>query len=251
MAKIVYKNYDKMTDTCMYLDKDLVLKFNVELHRAGPDHNRSYHREYGYNLNGSYRIKISREFEYYLSLEGVNRPKDGERKTIIKIYETDMYFFKYALDNVLVWFTNDEYKSLFVHNEDKITMTINDVKPIRCILKFNNYLEFVPTVVRGYNEDLIGVRVFLNSDGTSAFLRINTFLALHNFIMGFNMFQSAQIMLNYLQRPEFGTNYIDIESGYSTIDECDYNPTPYTSRNRDNDKRGFFDRIRDRKNNRS
>ena len=90
-------------------------------------------------------------------------------------------------------------------------MSVNSIKLTG--LMFDKYLEFEPSILEFENgEQMIGVRIYINSDANSIFMEISRFLGFKDFIENFNMYQSAQLMLNYLQRPEYGTNLYDIES---------------------------------------
>ena len=93
------------------------------------------------------------------------------------------------------------------------------VNPIQITgLMFNKYLEFEPSIMNYDNgEQAIGVRMYINSDTNSVFMEISRFLGFKDFIENFNMYQSAQLMLNYLQRPEYGEYLYDMETkSYNT-----------------------------------
>lgn len=208
MIKIKHQDYGKITDVCMWLSNNYILKFNVELIKHKSKDN--YHKEIGYNINGCYRVNINRDFDYYLSIESVKRSDEGN-KLQLRIGINEIYFFRYNLHGVSSWFTNKSYESLFIKKDGKIIMPIK-VDPIRINIMFNNYIEFEPSICNLDNGDqIIGVRVYLNSDGVSFFMSANNLISFTYFIDTFNMYQSAQLMLNYLGRPENGTNYFGYE----------------------------------------
>ena len=62
--------------------------------------------------------------------------------------------------------------------------------------------------------------MYINSDTNSVFMEISRFLGFKDFLENFNMYQSAQLMLNYLQRPEYGEYLYDMETKSHT------NPQP-------------------------
>lgn len=219
MVKIVHQDYEKISDKCMWLSNEYILKFNVELNkhndRFGKD---NYHKEFGYILNGEYRVNISRDFIYYLSIESIKRSIDGT-KIQLRIGINDIYFLKFKLHEVVDWFTSKAHKSLFVKKDGRIIIPFK-VDPIRINVSFDNYIEFEPATITLQNEEqIIGVRVYLNSDSISFFMNVNTLLSFTYFIDTFNMYQSAQLMLNYLGRPDNGTNYTGYEYNYKQKQE--------------------------------
>lgn len=207
MIKIIHNNYQKITDFIMALSHDYVLKFNVELNRDTKNNEReNYHKEFGYYVNNDYRVNIYRDMNPYLSIESVVR--NDQNRIQIRIGMRDIYFFKLKLNEVIQWFTKEEFKTLFVKKDNRIIIPVK-VNPIIVKVSFGEYIEFEPSTITIGNEQYIGVKVYLNSDNISFFMGINTLLSLNYFIDTFNMYQSSQLMLNYLGRPENGTNYIE------------------------------------------
>jgi hypothetical protein len=220
MVNIVHNNYDKISDLCMWLSNEFILKFTVELNKRSNDNITNFHNEVGYRYNNEYRVNINRDFNYYLSIESVKRLSEDNRKLVIKIGINNIYFFQQALQEISVWFTGDAYKSLFVKKDGSIIIGTH-VKPIRITVMYNNYIEFEPSIQSiGIDQQLIGVRVYLNSDGLSFFMSVERLFGLIYFISNFNMYQSAQLMLNYLGRPSNGTNYFGI-NGASGLEAQD------------------------------
>lgn len=238
MVKIVHSNYDKISDVCMYLDPNYVLKFNVELHRKTKNNNiRSYHSEVGYTSNSTnqYCVNINRDFRYYFSIESLNKPIGADKRLKIVIDQNDIYFLLFNLHKVVEWFTSEQFKSLFVKDGNKIFIPVR-VENVKCVMSFNTYLEFEPVVIENdKGEQFIGVLMFLNNDGVNIFLPVNMVLTLYDFLNRFNMFQSAQIMINYLGRPDYGTNLYDIDTG--TSNESVVNSKSFNGV-------GFFDRVK-------
>lgn len=239
MVKLVHDNYDKISDTCLYLSNEYVLKFNVELHRKTDKGTRSYHREIGYTspISNTYRVNINREFRYYFSIESTKSPKNDKRLKLI-IAEKDIYFFRFKYKEVVDWFTGEQYNKLFVKDNTGKIIIYNRVNPVKCVISFNEYIEFEPSVLEINNESIIGVRVFLNSDGVSFFMNVNMVLTFYDFIWRFNMFQSAQLMINYLQRPNYGTNFYNMDTGESN---------EVITKDKNFNGVGFFDRVKAKK----
>lgn len=233
LCKIIYNDYEKISDICMWLSNDYVLKFTVELNKHNDKYGKSnFYKEIGYTIDEDYRVNINRDFIYYLSIESIKKTLDGN-KLNIRIGLNDIYFLKYKLEQAISWFTDKYFENLFARdNNNKIVMTMKP-NPIKIDLSFGNYIEIEPSIFTFDNtlEQLTGVRIYLSSDSNSLFMNINTLFGFKYFIDTFNMYQSAQNMLNFLGRPEYGTNYFE----YSPI--------------KSKQNEGFFNRINAKSNN--
>ena len=207
MCTIVHNDYEKISDKIMFLSNDYILKFNVNLNKRNKN-KENFHKEFGYTVNGDFRINISRDFVPYLSIESARR--SDSNKVQLQIGMNDIYFFRMKLQEVVGWFTTEQFKNLFVRKDDRIIIPVK-VDSIIAHVSFGQYIEFEPTTAVFNNEQLIGVRVYLSSDNISFFMGVNTLLSLNYFIETFNMYQSAQLMLNYLGRPDNGTNYMEFQ----------------------------------------
>lgn len=212
MVKIVHDDYEKIVDTCFWLSQDYVIKFNVELNRRGKNNDKTnFHKEIGYAINGEYRVNINREINAYLSIESTKRSDSGD-KVNIRIGMDEIYFFQYKLQEAVRWFTSNDYKDLFAKQDGRIFI-LSKVDPIRVYVKFGNYIEFEPAIRNiSFNEQVIGVMVYLNSDGVSVFLDANKLISFSYFISTFNIYQAAITLINYLGRPENGTHYYGMNS---------------------------------------
>ena len=212
MVRIVHNDYDKISDRVLWFNQDWALHFNVDLNKAyttksGSKAISNFHKEYGYMNEDRYAVKISRDFNYYLSIESTKRNVDGN-KIVIRIGMHDLYFLKYKLDEVIKWFT---VNNIFAKNKGKIFIPTKP-NPIKVSLQRDTcYLEFEPCVIYNNEEEFIGVRCFLNSSTTFFFMNVNTLLTFNHFISNFNMYEAALSLVNYISRPENGTNYMDVD----------------------------------------
>ena len=215
--KLTHDNYEKITDELMWLSKDWMLKFTVILNRKTDKFGRqNYHKEVGYYKDNNYCVNINRSFDYFLIIESNTKDYNGIKDSV-SIRATDMYVLKFKLNAVAEWFTAEHNQGLFAKKDGKIFMP-RSVNPIKITgLMFDKYLEFEPSILTLENgEQMIGVRMYINSDVNSVFMEISRFLGFKDFIETFNMYQSAQLMLNYLQRPEYGENLYDMSSKTSS-----------------------------------
>lgn len=213
VIKIVHKNYEKITDDIMWLSNSWMLKFSVILNKYDNNNQKqNYHKEVGYYKNNDFCININRSFDYYLLIESVEKGSDGKKESII-IRQKDMYLLKFKLNQAAEWFTAQHNQGLFAKKDGKVFMP-SRITPIRMTgLSYNKYIEFEPSILNyDNNEQDIGIRIYINSDVNSLFMEVSRFLAFKDFIDNFNMYQSAQLMINYLQRPEYGTNIYNINN---------------------------------------
>ena len=104
MIKIVHNDYEKISDTCMWLSNEYILKFTVELNKHNDKFGKiNYYKEIGYTSNGEYKVNINRDFIYYLSIESLHRNQNGN-KIQIRITINDIYFLKYKLNNKFIFY---------------------------------------------------------------------------------------------------------------------------------------------------
>ena len=239
MVKIVHNNYEKITDDLFWLSPRWILKFNVRLNRYNDKYGRmNYHKEIMYTKGKETYININRSFDYYLSLESTFK-NDSNQKECIFISIIDFYTFKQKLNIGLEWFTSSKYKNLFAKKDGKIFMP-RGVNILDIDLK-GSLLQIEPTIFELDNGDqLIGVNIFINKY-EKVFIDVNKFLALVDIINSLNMFQSAQIMLTYLQKPEIGDNIYDMGSVMPEYNTVDDSKTVFPKKK--DDGLGFFDRI--------
>ena len=216
-SKIIHNNYEKITDDIIWFSSKWLLKFTVILNKNTDKFGKvNYHKEIGYYRENKYFINISISFDSFLSIESARRDEYGNKESVI-IKSDDLPVLKYRLSEVARWFMDEKYKNLFIRKNGKIIIPTK-VEPVKVEgLVFDKYIEFEPWVYTMDNQDqLIGVMMYINNDNNSVFLNINKVLGFNDFIQNFNMYQSSQLMLNYIGRPENGTNMFNMENKSST-----------------------------------
>lgn len=199
----------------MFLGKNAVLKFNVYLNY---EHDKfglqNFHKEYQYYNNrlGRDQFTISRQFDYALSVENISSSTENDIKETILIGICEMSMFKMLLNAGMEWFTNPRYNNLYANKDGKLVL-IEQVQPRRIFCR-SKYIEIEPIVYVDKNSVYdLGVRMYLNSETNYVEMNLSRFCGLHYIIDTFNMYQAAITLINYLQRPEFGTNLVSFSSG--------------------------------------
>lgn len=214
MVGIVHENYEKITDNIMWLNSNWILKFTVVLNRYHEKYGRmNYHKEIAYRKQGNLSININREFDYYLSIESVKRNNSTNMRDGVNIRNTDIYFLCFKLNEVNKWFTSDEDMA-FARNENNRIFIPHKPNSIIVNLSGGKYIEFEPRVKELDNGDQsIGLMVYISNNSLNFFMSVDMFLSFKYFIENFNMYQSAQLMLNYIGRPAYGTGLVDVMNG--------------------------------------
>ena len=209
MVRIEHNDYSKISDFVYHLTTDWSMRFYVELNKFDDSGKHNYHSEYGYNTKNGYEISIKRDFIYYLSIESSKKDSKGFKQQI-KIYQHDMYFLLYKLNNVEKWFVGGN-NEVFARKGNQIIIPSKQQFSEKIKLAFGHSIQLEPTVMRYSNNDIIGVRFYLDGDLVNFGITAERFLGLLYLLRNFNMFQSAQIMVNYIGM-NYGTNYIQFEN---------------------------------------
>lgn len=203
-------DYNKITDTIMTIGSNCVLKFNVILNSENKNTGEveNFHKEFQYYSKrfSKNQYSIFRKFDYFLSIENYVPNDNGFRETI-QIGVCEITMAKYLLNSVMEWFLNPDYKDLYSNKDGRLVIT-REISPKKVFLR-SKYIEIEPIVyIDADNNTDIGVRMYLNSETNYCEMSFSRFCGLHYMIDSFNLYESAIILINYIQRPELGTNLI-------------------------------------------
>lgn len=233
MVTIVHNKYRRITDVVMKLDFPLVVRFTVDLFSIRPGKNGTglskpnYYSEYEYNIDGEDRVTVMRQFSYFLEIVPM---KDKAANMSVVITPEYIYYFKRRLmDAIKGWFIGDAANKTFGRRNGNYVLRDN-VEPIKIGCAFDTYIEFEPCVgVDKHNTQMLGVRIYINSDENSYFVSIDSMFMLYEFLSTFNMYIAAQNMLSYMGKPRYGTN------------QNSYNKNGSNGNNGIRNTRSFFD----------
>lgn len=216
---VSFERYNKISDDIMYLGDCMVLKFNVNLAKKDKNGERQlFHKEFEYGPRYDRRNSIKRIFDFYVSIENFKESSSG-MKDGVRISMADMYYMKSALNGVFKWFFDENYKNIYVQKGTDLVL-MNRPPRINVGLMYG-YISFDASIyVDRDGLKLPGVRMYINSDTNFSDMSVDTFLGMKYFMDNLNMYESAQLMLNYMQRPELGTNL------YTIYNENDYTIPP-------------------------
>lgn len=224
---IEYDNYEKLSDDIAYIGFNTVMRMNVNLSYKNENGERqSFHKEYRYRNskynNVSNGITIRRRFDYYISIENI-KENNGE-KAYIRLYLKDIPHFRDTLYKASEWFINSKFKNLFIIKNKMLSVNMEIPPLIVDGLSMDNYMIFMPVAINDPNMTKYngpGARILLSSQTNFVDLTADMILGLLEFFNTFNIFQSAQTMLNYIQRPAYGTNLYSFNGEENDIEELD------------------------------
>lgn len=216
---------DKISDEVFSMSFNVSLRFNVSLSRTSSNGVRThYHKEYEYPSKTNdvpSLVTIKRNFDFYLSIETLQKDANGN-KTFIRIGPNEYMLFKKGLEEALSWFNSSKHKNLWAKNKGEIILMPPIPEFTVSNLPMGKYLTFTPTIIdRGIAkaDKEPGIRIYLGSDDEIVDMTIERFMGMYYLISCFNMYQSAIELINYLGRPEFGANRYVMETvGNHTYD---------------------------------
>lgn len=201
---------NKISDNIYWLSNNVVMRFNVALYRTNSKGEKKFfYTEYEYERDRQTHITIRRNYDYYLSLDGL----DKNNKESVMITPKDIYRFKLLVSTVTKWFTDKKYKNLFVKNKGKLIMTapipeveINGLPNAKSIRVDPIVIEYGESVADQYP----GVRFTF---GEYSFdMNVDQIMSFNDFIQSINMILMAQLVLAAIPMP-LGTNRVKIDDG--------------------------------------
>ena len=204
-----FLDYARMSDVIYRLGKYANLKFSVDLMYdiPGSDNEnkvkRSFHQEYRYLSNNNPKpvFSIQRRYNYYFTIDY----NIDNNKGSVRIEAYNMVELLEKLRQVSLWFTNSDLE-VFVEKDGNLIVYNNPGMIQVYGLPFDHHLGMSP-IILDYNDNYIpGVRLYLNSESAYTDITVDMFMGLYYILKTYNMPLSAQTMLNYIQRPELGTN---------------------------------------------
>jgi hypothetical protein len=244
--------YEKISDDLYILGNNTILRFNVILAKKADDGRRfHFHKEFEYvadkYIEKDKLITIRRTFDFYLSIENM-RNNDAGYKEFIMIRVQDMLYVQDQFRAACRWFTGKEHQNLYAMNKGKLVM-LGKVEPIEIMgLAMEKYIKMEPIVLEYDGVYSPGIRIYISSMNNFVDISVDKFMGLVYLISNINLYQSAQLMINYLQRPEYGSNMYNFNGPETNIQEQEgFIETKNSTRKIENKKKqkSFFDKMDD------
>ena len=213
-----FNKIDKVSDELCAIGPNVILKFNVSLSKTSNGKRYHFHKEYEYPSRGITEqptlVTIKRSFDFYLSIESMQKDSKGY-KIFIRIGAAEYMKVKQSLETAISWFTDKKYEKLFAYDKDKRIILMNPIPEIEIPnLPMNTYIKMYPIVIeRGTTaaDQEPGIRMELDSPYTYVDMKLDKLMEIYYFISRIDMYQAALSIVNYVQRPDFGTNRFVME----------------------------------------
>lgn len=236
-----YVDYDRMSDDIYYIGGNgkLNLKMNVAFAKKMDDGSRRhFYHEYQYDskyIDTGQVVSIRRSYEYYLTIDSY---EDKDKLNSIMIRPQDMILLRAKLSEVLNWYNSD----IFAQKKDKLII-VKRPTPIQ-IGGFPEMktITFEPVVIDYETGQSLGVRMTLNNNIYSD-INLDRFYGFVYIINSFDMVASAQMMLAYMGRPEFGTNRIELDRNFNEDESTIPEPKIAERKLPSGNKKSFFDKV--------
>lgn len=216
--------YDRITDDIYTIGKNVVLRFSVGLSKSFNDQRIYFHKEYEYsskyNNDPKTLITVKRNYDFYYSIENVLKDENTGTKEFIRIGITEILLFEQKLKQAVDWFTSKEFESLYAKRMGKLIM-LGKPESIKITgLPMEKFIIFEPTICIYETSTYPGIRMYLSSYSNYVDISIDRLMGLYYIISRFDMYNAALSMINYIERPPFGTNLVtfDKQSQYQYIE---------------------------------
>lgn len=208
---------DKMSDDVFPIGPNVILKFNVSLSKTSGGERHHFHKEFEYPVNNPDKrvttfVTIKRSFDYYLSIENMQKDENGN-KAFIRIGANEYFIFKKGLEEAIRWFTDKKYERLFAKNNGKLVLMNPIPNFVMPNLPMQKYIELIPVIIdRGMaNADKEpGVRIILSDPSMFVDINLDRLMGLYYIVSSINMYQAALGLLSYLNRPNLGYERINL-----------------------------------------
>lgn len=234
--------YEKISDTIMVIANRVVLKMNVGLSYYTNENKRiNFHREVEYYSSKANKnlINIKRNFDYYLTIEHM------VTKDYIRIGITDIIKLRYAIDESYKFFIDSKYKNLYAKSNGELIMLEHPTPVLISGLSMDKYLQFEPCIFTNFRgEAERGLRMFLSSTESYCDISINRLEGFKYIIDSINLFECAQNMLNYLERPEPGYNLFTFNTE-PEVEEGDFEGKEGRVITGNKSNKSYFDKMKD------
>ena len=201
-SPISFEDYDRVTDTLMYLSDDLTLNFSVSLSRKLMNSNerKFFHWETmtGIDKYGSSKRSIKRNMNYSFI---INCRSNFNAGIMLKPQDVEMLLIVIE-KKILPWFFGNNKESAFQMVNDNLAL--KHFEPISYAQSEAKYMVFEPIIYSDNEKSTRGIRLTIQS-GNSADMEIDTFMGFFN-ILKSDMYAVACSLINYAKIGPYGIN---------------------------------------------
>lgn len=217
----------------MFLGKNMVLRFNVSLSRKSDQYGREhYHKEFSYYNKDSRNtlVTLRRSFDYYISIESIKVDEENPVKIFMQISMYNILYVRDFLKDIEKWYSDPKYSDMYGHKNGELILTYVPERLGITLPPQGNYLMAEPMVyVDKFNNLDIGLRLYISSETYYIEMPIDRFRAMNYLIQTIDLYSNACLLINYLERPEYGTNLTNYAQYGDTNPEDQVPPQPNTN----------------------
>lgn len=235
-----FENYDMLSDHIDWLGMGVQYKFVIKLANKDRNGNRnSFHKEYQYTssyVDMDMSTSIVRSFDYYVTIE------NKQEGVYIQIRQSNLIMVQTILSQMTDYLFNETYWGV----KDKKLVIKGRPQPVYIQnLPMGKWLSFELIVIEYEGTYDKGIRLTLSDESHYVDIRIDNFMGFVSFMSTLNMYQSALLGINYLQRPPYGTNMItyDNNNNSNSYVSKDGGVVGKTNRTIPTKPKSFFDKI--------
>ena len=222
-----FLNYEKISDTLVYLTNEVVLRFNVNLAKKSKDNKRvPFHSEYAYTSNKygnpQTTFSIKRNFTYYFSIDDT---RDFMNNVLLRTQ--DVFMLLYVIESqVLPWFMGES--RIFGFNKQKQLSIRGKYNQVDFPLNDYKYMIFLPVVLT-YEDGTAkeGIRIIINQQTNIIDIDINKFFEFYYTLKNTDMYNAALSMVNYVKTQPYGQNITSMESNTYNSYTMNHPPKQY------------------------
>lgn len=207
---IIFLDYDKISDTLMWLSRDYMLKFCVSLkYKNSRGDLVPFHSEYK-----SYSETADREYlsiSLYQSVYFVINCNSNYNNSVLLRPNDVVVLTMLYNKTILSWYVGPH--KVFGYDENhQLILTGKYPTDLQVPMSDNKYLGFLPITDTYENGDgKEGLRIFINSSENYIDLSIDRMFEFFYYICNTNMVEAAIGLMNYVKIPPYGQNLVEIQ----------------------------------------
>lgn len=228
-----YWDYDKVTDTLLYLSSSVILEFTLLLSRKNKNGKRTFfHSEVEYDSNYINEMK-SRNINRYMKYFFVINDKKDYTCTLALNQGNVFFLLKTIETKIFPWFFGDN--NIFQENDGKLE--ICGKYDVVCYIQSEyKSISFEPSVVETYNNKLAeGIRITLCNSNDPILITLDKFIEFYSILKNTDMYNVASTMAVYAKCGPYNIYPYKINGlGGNKISTTDNNKLPNNGNNKGN-----------------
>lgn len=192
MSENQFTKYERVTDTLMWFNADVVLRFNVTLARKDKKGQRQFFwKEWAYDsryANAGDVVSIKREFRAFLSIDNI-RQNNGKGGVMIE--RGDLPMLRSKVGEAAGWISNPEVFGYVGKDEQKKLQVMSD---IACSMNVGDRsaLMFEPVVLNFFDSaQEPGIRMSIGDTQNYIDVRTTVFMEFYEILRTLDMYTAA------------------------------------------------------------